>query len=132
MESNLEKLALLTENLPLIQDQFIKMTDSSSLFKAKFGTILGWKLVNDLGFGVHKWFISKDTEMGVHSHLSIETIIVCKGKMIVTTYDKSDESTVLLPGDSAKIPVGIAHNAACEVDTWVITITIPSAEGFPK
>jgi quercetin dioxygenase-like cupin family protein len=126
---NLVKLTELTEKLPPIETSFVQMTDSSSLFLAKHGTILGWKLINDFGFGVHKWFISKGTEMGMHSHESIESITVCKGKM--TVYIDSKEF-VLAEGDSIKTFPNTIHNAICNEDTWAITVTIPFAKGFPK
>ena len=85
--NELDKLTELTDNLPQIEDSFVKLEESNSLFKAENGTILGWKLSRiGLGFAVHKWFISKGTSMGIHHHTnSIESQDETEGTVLQLT-----------------------------------------------
>ena len=127
--SNLEKLRELTEKLPFPK-HISKIKKNFVEVKMEVGTGLGWGLLEDKKTNVSQWFSSKGSKFPLHTHDSKEWIIVYEGTCELT--DKDGEVHVIKRGDSHYNLPQEKHQAYFPEDCWYVTITIPSAEGFPN
>ena len=127
--SNLERLKILTAQLPI---KFYPNQTKKNFVEVKMehGTGLGWGLLEDKKANVSQWFSSKGSKFPLHNHESKEWVIVYEGT--AELMDKDGVVILLKRGDSHYNLPNEEHQAYFPEDCWYITITIPSAEGFPN
>ncbi len=79
-------------------------------------------------YAVSRAFLPAGTKFPVHSHEEREYVIVISGRMIAEAPDGKE-----LPlSDHYEFAPELSHNVYAPVDTWVLGITVPAAEGYPN
>lgn len=126
-------------------DDIVTSTNNSMTHYATtndYGTFIGFGLYNDGDVAVQRVFMSRGTEVPEHAHEEDEYVIIykgtfefaaknggatCKGK-----YGKLVGDTIVLKEkDHIYIPSNVLHGGKMLEDTWIISVTIPAAAGYP-
>ncbi len=129
MNAQLRELKELTDRLPRLEDIAGCSQAVKELPAVKGGPIILFAMwTNDL-IAVGRSFAPAGTEMEMHSHKEIETVIVYSGKIEVP-YDNG-EVNILNPGDVLVIPPNQIHGGRWIESSWAICTTIPPSKGFP-
>jgi quercetin dioxygenase-like cupin family protein len=128
--SNLDKLAKLTESLTKPLSELTRIVDGNvAEYSSVPGDVVGQGLYNDRAVAVQKVLMKEGAVVDRHTHKSFEIMVIYEGK--IRFYD--DRGTHDLDiGDSIYYPPGVAHSAEAMRDSWMIAITVPSAEGYPS
>ena len=127
---SIEELRKLTHKLPslkeLIQERHNKMVQ----WETDGGTCIGFTLWDEESVSVVRSFLSKGTHFKPHVHPgSNETMIIYKGKMKIR-YNNSEQ--FLAEGDTVILDIEQPHETWALEDTWLIGITVPGSEGYPR
>lgn len=144
MNENLIKLRELTPNLGSIVSE-TNLEKRETIYNTKDGgTFIGFGLHHEGSMAVQRVFMSKGTRVPEHHHEEQEYCIVYKGLMrldmsgwhaITSRLPQSGEDVgdqILRPGDAVYFPPNVPHTGTMLEDTWILSISIPSAEGYPE
>ena len=126
---SLTKLKLMTEGMAPSLGAFAGGQPDVIEYEMEKGTAIAFGLWKQKDVAVSRTFFSGDSIFPEHSHNEKEFIIVYEGQMNVTVEGKI---ITLTPGDLVTICPGQAHSAEAVVDTRIIAVTVPAAEGFPE
>ena len=125
--NNLDRLRNLTDKLPLFEDLVSKSGSFTEVETLK-GNVFMFGLYNVPEVNVARVFISANSEMKIHTHNEFEFMVVYEGKMILTIEDKKFDVGVQ---QSVYVMPNKPHSAYFPVDTKIISLIIPSSEGYP-
>jgi len=132
MMDTIEKLTILTDNLPVIPrlSEFKQQKPGSSLteYEVENGTCFSFGLLTQPEISVANTFISSGGKFPLHNHGETELIVVFEGRMQIKV---NGERKTLTPGDCLKIEPDDSHDAIALEDTKFIAITIPYSKDFP-
>lgn len=128
IKNNLEKLKILTENLPSFPEKILDDDYGYREYKMDAGTCFSW-FIHRSGnnIAVHRWFNSSGTEFQIHVHLEKEWIIIYEGSM---EFIMGDIITLLKKGDYVVTEPNIPHAAHFPEDCKYITVTIPPSKDY--
>jgi quercetin dioxygenase-like cupin family protein len=126
---SLTKLKLMTEGMAPSLDTFACTTSDVVEYEMDKGMAVAFGLWKQKKIAVSRTIFSSGSLFPEHSHNEKEFIIVYEGHLDIIVEGKT---TSLTPGDTITICPGQAHSAKAIVDTKVIAITVPAAEGFPE
>ena len=135
LEENLKRLREINGKLPPIpslNELIISSTCGGARvdYETVNGTSFGIGLLSKPEVGVQEMFLSKDTKFPFHVHeLEIEYGIIYSGRMEVNI---DGHISILEVGDSIRFGVGEVHAGKALEDTWLIAVSIPKIEGYPK
>lgn len=93
------------------------------------GTSLAWTLHWQDEFAVAHAFLSEGTIVKRHAHNEKEWLIVIDGQLMVRT---DTEEKCLMPRQETVLEPNVEHEVCCFVDTYVLAITMPAAQDWPK
>ena len=124
---NLEKLRLLTSNLPNSLPSWEMESKTKVTLEQGKGTL--YNLLNIGEIAVVQSILAPGTIYPPHSHLEYEYAIVYKGSLVIVMKEKE---ILLRKGDFIKIDPGVTHSAYSEEGAETIAITIPASKDFPK
>lgn len=131
----LNKLKELTHNLPAVPTLKEMIHNPGNIrsyieYEVEEGTAIGFGLLNQKEIAVQKLFLSKGTIFPTHYHLEEhEFIVVFQGSLEI---EESGFKHVLKEKDCVKLEAGKNHKGLALEDCWIIVISIPSIEGYPK
>jgi len=103
--------------------------DGSQVHYEVDGTAIGTKLIYEPSIAVQRVFLSAGTEFPLHCHKGREIMTVYSGQLLVFFDGQCQE---LNASDSINMGPGKEHYERAVEDTWLIAITAPAAEGYPK
>lgn len=129
---HLERLKELTHELPPIPrlQDYATFKDGIAEYRFKKGHAISFNLYSDRHVSIARTLITKNTEFENHSHPnSYELIIVLTGKLEMVM---EGTRRILEQYDKIEIPHGTLHNAVALEDVWIIALTVPADDGFPK
>ena len=124
-------LMVLREITPILT-KFVQDSDKSSdmiNYDIDEGTALGFGVFNDGNIAIQRAFMSKDGVFPIHKHEELEILIVYSGKLEVSFHETKDK-LIKAPGIVYFNP-GEVHCVRALEDSWMIGLTIPTAEGYP-
>ena len=127
---NMEKLRILTEDLPPLLSSFAEEGSSRRQGVVKYdieGTALGFALKKSDGIAIQVVFMSKGTTFPEHQHAEPEWVLVYQGAFQL----KDKEGTIIGVGDCVKFSPEDPHSGTALEDCWFVAITIPEGEGYP-
>lgn len=94
------------------------------------GTCIGFGLLNQEQIAVQKIFISSGTEFPLHTHeIEKEFGIIYSGLLKVFV---EDEEYIVNPGECIEFCCNQKHKVIALDDTWLIAVSIPAIDGYPK
>lgn len=93
------------------------------------GDFKGYGIFNNGCVAIQRVFMSKDTIIPEHSHTEREYVITYKGSYEL---NRGGVKTTLMVGDSMYFEPNEPHSGVILEDTWIVSITIPSGEGYPN
>lgn len=128
---NLKKITPYLSDVPELNEFTNSEKNNDGMFEYKFktGASMSLNLYNEEDAAIAKTYIPKGVEFEEHIHrYSYEIVIVLKGILEIFT---RTGSVLLNQFDKYELKKGEAHSAKALMDTKIIVITIPSAEGFP-
>ena len=125
---SLTKLKLMTEGMAPSLDAFACTKTDVIEYDMERGTAIAFGLWKQTEVAVARVFFSAGALFPEHSHNEKEFLICFEGHLRLTVDGKIIDLT---PQDELTICPGQAHSAEAVVDTRVIAITVPAAEGFP-
>ena len=136
---SIERLKDLTQNLPVFPSALKMEPDGYAEYEMNNGLCRAW----DLGyaktapmFSVTKWWASEDTHFPCHQHPEKEYLIVVEGEAEIWFYTDKDElvsQQIIKAGDPAVMVLPKAlHAGIFSVETFFISVMIPSADYYPK
>ena len=135
LEDSIEHLEELTNNLPAVPtiENMVK-SDSTTRNYVSYdvvkGSIIGIPIMWDDNMAIQKIFSSAGSEFKTHVHEnSIEMVVVISGQLIIKC---EDAEYVVNPQEIHTMEKNRPHNAITPVDTWIIAVTIPADEFYPK
>lgn len=127
--SNLERLRELTPQLPTLGTMVTDSGESWNEIQAGGGTVFMFGLHKESGIAVARAFLSAGSIVEEHEHpKETEWLIVYAGQMEIVV---AGESKIIQECEAICIKPSKPHVAKFPVDTWMLAITIPAAEGYP-
>jgi quercetin dioxygenase-like cupin family protein len=129
---NLAKLTMLTEHLaPRLSDCNEKGLEAGNVIEHKMDKGIGvaFGLLYEPNIAVARTTLSAGSRFPAHSHDEREMVLVYEGCLTINL-DGVDH--ILHVGDSIVICPGVTHYATADVDTRVISATVPADKGFPR
>lgn len=127
--NTIEKLRELTEQLPTPLLTGL-LTDTCSHVEYEIdGTCIGFALYHQPHIAVQRAFMSAGSLFTLHEHKVHEFLLVYQGFITVTI---DDEEHDVEPPDVCHIPPHTAHTVLAHEDTWMIGVTVPASEGYPR
>jgi mannose-6-phosphate isomerase-like protein (cupin superfamily) len=128
---NLERIRRMTESpivMPLIE--LAHLIGKTVTYDCDQGSCTGVCLLNTEAVAVQYATLGPGTKFKPHQHGNeLEYLIVISGEL----YNIIGEITERIPpGGSMLVPMGTTHWVYTFVETHVVAITIPAAEGYPK
>ena len=133
--NSINKLKTLTEELPAIPKLADLVSNPGNFrsyieYEAGEGTIIGFGLLNQQEVGVQKLFLSKGATFPVHSHeCEKEWAIIFSGAIKVNV---GKVFKTYRTGDCIEVDCALSHSGVALEDTWLITVSIPRIDGYPK
>ena len=93
------------------------------------GTVLVWNLHWQTEFAVAHAFLSANSHVKLHAHDEKEWFIIISGyvNIIVDGIEKT-----LRPKEEMAIEPGVWHELRCDVDTYLVAISMPAGKDWPK
>lgn len=130
MNTNLEYLKILTENLPPIE-AWAKHNphDSTVDYELEKGTCIGFHLYSAKDVAIQRSFLSIGARVQKHNHPEKEWLIVYRGKVIISWGDNNSRECG--PGEFVYFLNHETHWVEALEDTWIICITIPASIAYP-
>jgi len=92
------------------------------------GTTFMFGLFRTRDMAVARAFLSAGSTIEDHQHKEAEWLFVYSGEMELTILDKKQRYK---KGDCCHIKPKLPHKAEFPVDTWLLAVTMPAAEGYP-
>lgn len=139
-ESNIEKLRVLTDKLPVFdtliknQDELILDPDADKRYlgvalKTAEGTCHGYGIHKEAKYAIAKWHMNKDSIIEKHIHPEAnEWIIMIEGSMNLFWAGKDK---TIGPFEYIHFPPGVSHGGKALTDLWCLSITMPADKGYP-
>lgn len=133
--TNIEHLKTLTDNLPPIPKLSEMIHNPGSVrsyieYDVEDGSAIGFGLLSQKEVGVQKLFISSGTTFPNHIHdKEVEFGILFEGKLEV---EINGEKQIVEKGECVKFCCKDIHGARALEDTWLIAVSIPRIDGYPK
>lgn len=129
--TNLEKLAELTEQLPPVPlpDAVLFMGSDRVEYRVERGECFGYALLVTRRIAMQRCHMTRGTIFPNHNHDVREWIFVESGMLVFFSKRGAER---IRDGEWIHFPVGLAHSCEALQDTWLIGITMPPAEGYPK
>jgi quercetin dioxygenase-like cupin family protein len=93
------------------------------------GKILAWTIHWQEEFAICHAFLSANACMKQHVHDEKEWVIVVSGRAIIKT---QLDTIIVEPRQEIVIDPHTPHEISCEEDTYVVAITMPAAQDWPK
>ena len=91
---------------------------------------IGYPLLNTEAVAIQIAYMKKGAIFPRHTHKVTEWLIIYKGKL--KFFNGAYQGKVLNGGDEIKIKPNTSHRVLAEEETWMVAITIPACEGYPK
>jgi len=127
---SIDKLRELTNGLPPLKALISERQINTVEWETDGGTCIGFSLWDEKNASVIRAFLSKDTHFKRHIHPGCnETMIVYSGQMKVKS---NGDERLLKAGDSIILQVNQPHETWAITDVWLIGITVPASEGYPR
>lgn len=117
-----------TESLPDLASFIMGTFNGVIEYEAGDGTVLGFPLFNTPKVAVQRHFLSSGAVFGNHTHEQREWILVYEGELRVHVSGKEERLSL---AQCVFVDVGQEHSLEAIVDTWLICVSIPAAEGYP-
>jgi len=126
----LNKLEEITPNLPRL-DKYMTSKEGNMFELGAGGSrgTINFCLLNIEDVAVINASLRQGDHAPVHGHDAKEWIIVYRGKLKITTSAGTD---IFEPGDYIFINNNEEHSVLALEDSWVVAITVPTDENFPK
>lgn len=129
-----DKLKILTEELPPVPKLSALVSQNDEItpyieYAVEKGTAIGFAILYKDEISGQEAFMSKGTLFPFHIHDALEILIPYEGKLLVR---KGDEEIEVNVGDTITFKQGESHCVTALEDTWMVGITIPSSDGYPK
>jgi len=132
--NSIETLKILTEELPPIPTLSSFETNIEkgySEYVVEEGLSFGHSLYNRPEVAVMRMFVSKGTKWPNHVHDNeTEWLMVYKGSIKVRC--DNEEDVTLVPGSAIEFCKNKNHYGEALEDTWLIAVSIPRVDGYPK
>lgn len=93
------------------------------------GRAVGFNCYSSPELGVQRVMLPAGADFPSHIHEEQEYLIVYKGHVVVRV---GDQEIDLLPGGCANIPSNVRHSSHIIEDSWMLAVTIPRDEGYPR
>jgi mannose-6-phosphate isomerase-like protein (cupin superfamily) len=129
MDNTLQKLRELTEKLPAPLLTGLIADSCPHVEYVIDGTCIGFALYWEQDVAVQRAFMSGGSHFTLHEHKVHEFLLVYQGYITVTIDDEEHE---VEPPDAIHIPPNTPHTVLAHEDTWMIGITVPASEGYPR
>lgn len=127
---SIEELRSITNNLLPLEDLIQERRNKMVQWATDGGTCIGFSLWDEGGVSVVRSFLSKDTHFKPHIHPGCtETMVIYKGRMKIRY---NGDERILEPGGSIALGKDRPHESWALEDTWLIGITVPASEGYPR
>lgn len=126
--ANIERLKILTEELPALEDVIKKTGVDTVTYKINGGDALGHGLLSMEEIAVQWISMNGGTTFQNHTHKEREWLIVYSGDGI---FMYKDTTILCKPGDYLYIEEGARHGLIANTDLCFLAVTIPLGEGFP-
>ena len=126
---SLIELKKLTENIPNIKDLASIKPATVQELETETGKLLMFGLYKDDKIAISRIFATAGTRMPVHSHDSIEYVLVWEGELI---FEFNGKKLTLKEKEHCKIKPNTPHSVFWPVDTNLLAVVIPAEEGWPN
>lgn len=132
--NTIDTLKQLTNDLPAIPklDDLIHNAGFNRNYieyEVPSGTCIGFGLLNQKEVSVQKVVMTEGCNFPYHEHTSFEILVIFKGKLEV---EIDGEKSILTIGDKVRFDKETPHAAHALEETWMIAISIPKDDGYPK
>lgn len=127
----LQKLRELTDNLPFFPSLVMAESNNRIDYDVENGISFSFGLMNNEKIAVADTFMREGTVFPEHLHNEREFLIVYEGALSVKR-NGDDVTYIISNGESIYFEENELHIVTALEDTWVVSITIPAAEGYPN
>ena len=128
-EQNLERMRELVDKLPPPLTALALEAVAGIHYVTEGGECMGVCLFNVPRVAVQRAFMSEGARLPIHTHDGKEVLVLYAGALTVTV---GAETRKYGAGDVIEFVAHTAHVVAAQTDTWMIAVTIPADEGYPR